>query len=212
MARTDKNFGERKAEIIHAATQVFVKNGYEGTTNRLIAEEMKQKGGNFSPQLIYHYFESKEALFTAVMQQAAGLEDVGTHIRASMHLQPEQFLQVVASIYMNLMRDRVIASLFQINLIEGFKKPEITQLVAHVIVSAFVIPTNEYLYAMMEQGKLRRCHTGVILTQFFGTMTSLMIPIVRESQRIAPNPPMHRNQFIKEMVSNLLFGLSTEKK
>ena len=50
--------------IIDAATRAFAKHGFDATTNKMIA-----RGAGVAPGLLYHYFESKEALFGAVYSE-----------------------------------------------------------------------------------------------------------------------------------------------
>jgi AcrR family transcriptional regulator len=47
--------------IIEAASRAFAKNGFDATTNKMIAQS-----AGVAPGLLYHYFESKEALFATV--------------------------------------------------------------------------------------------------------------------------------------------------
>lgn len=61
--RTD----ERRRAIVEAAWGVFRQNGYDRTTMSEISEKV---GG--SKATLYGYFQSKEQLFSAVMEQAIG--------------------------------------------------------------------------------------------------------------------------------------------
>lgn len=61
--RTD----ERRRGIVEAAWAVFKKNGYERTTMSDISEQV---GG--SKATLYGYFQSKEQLFAAVLEQVIG--------------------------------------------------------------------------------------------------------------------------------------------
>lgn len=56
--------GGKKDELIVAALKLFMENGYENTTVRMILNEVKGEIGMF-----YHYFKSKDELFEA----AAGM-------------------------------------------------------------------------------------------------------------------------------------------
>jgi AcrR family transcriptional regulator len=58
--RVSSDSSTRQA-IIEAATKAFARNGFDATTNKMIA-----KYAGVAPGLLYHYFESKEALFAAV--------------------------------------------------------------------------------------------------------------------------------------------------
>lgn len=64
MARKPVLEGGKKEELISAALKLFLENGYENTTVRMILGEVGGEVGMF-----YHYFKSKDELFEA----AAGL-------------------------------------------------------------------------------------------------------------------------------------------
>lgn len=57
---------ERKAEILAVAAHVFAHNGYVGTRISDIAD-----AAGISKGLLYHYFTSKEEVFTALVERAA---------------------------------------------------------------------------------------------------------------------------------------------
>ena len=54
--------GETRAKIIDAAGKVFLENGFEAASVKMIIEEAGVVTGSF-----YHFFSSKEALFEAVV-------------------------------------------------------------------------------------------------------------------------------------------------
>ncbi len=57
---------ERRADILAAAAVVFAHQGYVGTRISDIAD-----AANMSHGLLYHYFASKEQVFTALVERAA---------------------------------------------------------------------------------------------------------------------------------------------
>ena len=59
--------GETKEKIITSATKLFMTNGYEATSVKMIIEEAGIVTGSF-----YHFFESKEILFEAVIESFLG--------------------------------------------------------------------------------------------------------------------------------------------
>jgi AcrR family transcriptional regulator len=61
----------KKAEIIQAAYQLFLKNGYHGTSMRQIAQSAEIALGG-----IYNHFNSKEEIFVAVIQDFHPFFDV----------------------------------------------------------------------------------------------------------------------------------------
>ncbi|MED4956111.1 helix-turn-helix domain-containing protein [Paenibacillus macerans] len=56
---------ERREQIIDAAVKVFARRGIAGTKMSMIAAE-----AGISHGLLYHYFKSKEELFTVLVQEA----------------------------------------------------------------------------------------------------------------------------------------------
>ena len=59
--------GETKEKIITSATKLFMTNGYEATSVKMIIEEAGIVTGSF-----YHFFGSKESLFEAVIESFLG--------------------------------------------------------------------------------------------------------------------------------------------
>lgn len=59
--------GETREKIITAATKLFMTNGFEATSVKMIIEEAGIVTGSF-----YHFFESKECLFEAVIEGFLG--------------------------------------------------------------------------------------------------------------------------------------------
>lgn len=56
---------ERRKDILEVALGIFVENGFNGTRMQEIAKRC-----NLSYGLVYHYFPSKEAIFTALVDMA----------------------------------------------------------------------------------------------------------------------------------------------
>ena len=84
-----------RGRVLDAAAELFVSQGYPGTTLRQIAAAAGIKAGS-----IYHHFESKEALFVAVLNdgiivmldafdsaadQLTGQDSTGAHLLAHVH-------------------------------------------------------------------------------------------------------------------------------
>ncbi len=71
MARTPKVVEDRREQIIEAAMRVFAQKGFTRATNKDIAREAGITAG-----LIYHYFESKEAVLKAIIEGRSPLKVV----------------------------------------------------------------------------------------------------------------------------------------
>lgn len=64
MARKPVLEGGKRDELISTALKLFMENGYENTTVRMILNEVDGEVGMF-----YHYFKSKDELFEAAVRQ-----------------------------------------------------------------------------------------------------------------------------------------------
>ncbi|HCI79408.1 MAG TPA: hypothetical protein DHW02_06945 [Ktedonobacter sp.] len=69
MARTPKIVEDRREQILDAAMHVFAEKGFVRATNKDIAHR-----AGITPGLIYHYFESKEALLMAIVESRSPLK------------------------------------------------------------------------------------------------------------------------------------------
>lgn len=64
LQRRQRERSEMRHTILDAAREMFVKNGYEATTMRAIADRI-----GYTPTAIYHHFRNKEALLTELTTQ-----------------------------------------------------------------------------------------------------------------------------------------------
>src|ERR1700720_587575 len=88
MARTPKVVEDRREQIIDAAMRIFAQKGFARATNKDIARE-----AGITPGLIYHYFESKEALLKAIIEGRSPLRFINTLPPQALTLPPEVFLR-----------------------------------------------------------------------------------------------------------------------
>jgi AcrR family transcriptional regulator len=209
MARTNKDFAERQTQLIQAAMQVFARHGYEATTNKLVAEEMERMtGASVTPQLIYHYFDSKDALFRAVIEQFPAPQIMGCTVRDVMHEPPAIFFRHIARRYLELFDDPTRLSILRISFTEGIRQPQIAQSVADRLYPEFLEPCMQYLLERMERGELRRSHPAVVLSMLYGTLVQQFIPLTRILIQRSSLPVPARETFIEEFVTNFLMGLA----
>jgi len=90
MARTPKVVEDRREQILDAAMHVFAQKGFARATNKDIARE-----AGITPGLIYHYFESKEALLMAIVENRSPLKVVRTLPPEVFALPPDAFFRII---------------------------------------------------------------------------------------------------------------------
>ncbi len=88
MARTPKTVEDRRAQIMDAALRVFARKGFARASNKDVARE-----AGITPGLIYHYFQSKEALLKAIMEERTPVRLVRSLPAEMLTLPPETMLR-----------------------------------------------------------------------------------------------------------------------
>lgn len=90
MARTPKIVEDRSEQIIDAALRVFARKGFTKATNKDIAQE-----AGITPGLIYYYFESKEALFQALLERRSPLRLLSSLPEQAPDMPVEPFMRFI---------------------------------------------------------------------------------------------------------------------
>jgi AcrR family transcriptional regulator len=90
MARTPKVVEDRREQILDAAMRVFAQKGFTRATNKDIARE-----AGITPGLIYYYFESKEAVLKAIVEQRSPLQVMGSVSEEMLAMPPPLFLRFI---------------------------------------------------------------------------------------------------------------------
>lgn len=150
MARTPKVVEDRREQIIDAALRAFAQKGYARTTNKDIARE-----AGITPGLIYHYFESKEALFRAIIDSRSPLQLVRTPPSQLLNQPPELALRAFIRQLLAIAEGEPLVQLIRLFLPEVILNPAVAPagLGGFDEVARFV---ERYLADCMERGELRR--------------------------------------------------------
>src|SRR5215471_17466191 len=94
--RDERDFEDRRQQIIDGALEVFASKGFERATNKDIAEA----AGIGSAGLIYHYFKDKSDLFRQVLEQRAPVLQLLNRADAIMQLPPREALTLFGSTFL----------------------------------------------------------------------------------------------------------------
>jgi len=92
VARTANIIEDRREQIMDAALRVFAQKGFTRATNREIAREAGVTSG-----LIYHYFDSKDALLKTIIEQRSPLQMVRDLSPQMLAMAPEALLRMSAA-------------------------------------------------------------------------------------------------------------------
>ena len=202
MARTPRVVEDRREQIIDAAMQVFAQKGYARSTNKDIA-----RVAHITPGLIYHYFESKEALLMAVVESRTPLKIVTAIPPEMLALPPEQFFPFVIKQVLTIVETDNFVALLKVVIPEmlNSENPFFTQVAPPAIQRVFNF-IGEYLEAQMQAGRLRRADTILNTQVLFGSIVGVVLrrQVLRE-----PSVLLYSQEQIADTITEtFLHGLS----
>ncbi|MDQ6693623.1 MAG: TetR/AcrR family transcriptional regulator [Chloroflexota bacterium] len=199
MARTPKVIEDRREQIMDAALRVFAQKGFAGATNRDIAREAA-----ITPGLIYHYFSSKEALFTAIVAERSPLQVARTLPSAILDQPPQVLLETLVKQILVVAEGEQFVQLIRIFLPELLHNPTVVP--DGVAGLSQMAPFLERcLVAKMERGELA-CGDAALAAQVL--LGNLMGTVLRRQILRDPGALRYSQQEIAEgIVSMTLQGL-----
>ena len=169
MARTPKIVEDRREQILDAAMRVFAEKGFARTTNKDIAREAGITAG-----LIYHYFESKEAVFKAIIELRSPLSIIRSLPPEILAQPPAIFLPFLARQVLGIVEGEPFIQILRMILPEVIHNPELTPVGRELIqtVSTFLA---SYFDAHMQEGKLRLTNPELVAQMFIGNIASFVL-------------------------------------
>jgi AcrR family transcriptional regulator len=145
MARTPKVVEDRREQIIDAAMRAFSQKGYSRATNKDIARE-----AGITPGLIYHYFENKEALFKAIIEERSPLKLINSLPQQVFTMPPDVFLRFLIIQVLGIVEEERFGQLFRVIFSELIYNTKITQLVTGILQRAIGFLTIRWLYSIRQ--------------------------------------------------------------
>jgi AcrR family transcriptional regulator len=169
MARTVKTIEDRREQIMEAALKVFAKKGFAGASNKDIAHE-----AGITPGLIYHYFESKEALLKAIYEDRSPVNIVRSMPDQILALPLEQFLRFVVKQMLSGVEDEKFLPLLRLYLPEAIYHPELAPFMTAIIAQGSQFMEG-YLAAKMESGELCKTDPALVTELMMGGVMNMAI-------------------------------------
>jgi AcrR family transcriptional regulator len=199
MARTPKVMEDRREQIIDAAMQAFSQKGYTRATNKDIARE-----AGITPGLIYHYFESKEALLKSIIEERSPLGLVKSLPPQVLTMPPAGFLRFLLPQMLGIVEEEKFVQLLRVIFPELVYNPQIAQVVTGFLqqVLGFLTPLFE---SWMEIGELRQTDPALAAQVFIGSVGAFIL-----RRQILRDPLALRythEQIADAVINTLLMGL-----
>ncbi len=116
-------FEEREVLIVQAATSLFSKHGFEGTTTKMIAKEAR-----VNEALIFRHFPKKEDLYTAIVHQKLHewTQHVSSKLENTLSMDLEEALLEIADVMVD--KNKKDPNLLRMILLSALEKHELSQM------------------------------------------------------------------------------------
>jgi AcrR family transcriptional regulator len=199
MARTPKVVEDRREQIMNAATRVFAQKGFIRATNKDVARE-----AGITPGLIYHYFESKEALLKAIIDERSPVQMLRSLPPEMLMLPPGTLLPLLLQQALAIVEGEDFVRLIRVFLPEIIHNPEISHIGVGVLqqVSSFIA---DYLTSKMQGGELRPCDASLTAQVLLGSMIGFVLR--RQIFRDPLALQLSHEQIVTTIVDTVLQGL-----
>ena len=205
MARPATNHEIRKAEIVAAALKSFAVYGYEGTSNKTIAQE----GGFKSPALIYHYFPGGKAeLFQSCLEEFQPLKTFQKMMESDLELPIKEYLRKLGLNYLKTVNDDRVRAVMRIVVTEAPRFPELAEILPTKLAPLILQPTLIYFgrYAMTHE--MQVTHPMALILEFFGPLlTRTILRLVGIDEEKAPLPFPTDEELVDSLVTTFLHGI-----
>ncbi|MEX6724062.1 TetR/AcrR family transcriptional regulator [Parapedomonas caeni] len=151
----------KRAAILEAAGQLFLAQGYEGTSMDAVAA-----AAGVSKLTVYKRFAGKEALFAQVIRAKCDRMMDPFAIEQVQAADPRAGMMVVGRLFLDLILDPQAIAAHRLVLIEGPREPRLAQLFFENAVEQTVAKTAAFLDRHRQAGRLRFADAREAAAQF----------------------------------------------
>jgi AcrR family transcriptional regulator len=169
MARTPKVVEDRREQILEAALRVFARKGFARSTNKDIATE-----AGITPGLIYHYFDSKEALLQAVIEGASPVQSIRALPPEALAQPAEIFLRFVLQQMLEIAESEPFLQLIRV-VVPEFLHNQNFSLVSSATLQEATEFLEHYLAAKMDSGELRQADPAMTAQVIMGSVSGFVL-------------------------------------
>ena len=200
MARTPKVVEDRREQIIDAAMHIFAQKGFARATNKDIARE-----AGITPGLIYHYFESKEALLKAIIEGRSPLRLINTLPPRALTLPPEVFLRFMVMQVLSIIEEENFIQLIRVFLPEVVYNPNTGSTISNALQQMLGF-LETYFQAKMDAGELRKTDPSLLPQLLIGSVMAFVLRrnVIHDEQVLHYTHEQIADAVVETMLKGLL--------
>ncbi|PZV03357.1 MAG: TetR family transcriptional regulator [Leptolyngbya sp.] len=190
----------KRQQILQGALQIFLQNGYEGTSMDRVAA-----AAGVSKITIYKHFQDKEGVFTALIEQVTGQRFQTVFGHLSFTEAPALVLRRLAKTLLDMLAtDEEYIAFLRLIIGESGRFPELAQLFIRALPQRVWALLSDYFAA---HPALHQSHPEATARIFMGSLMSYVLTQnILHGEAIAPMPP---DLFIDCLVDTLVCPVVT---
>ncbi len=200
MARTPKVVEDRREQIIDAALRTFAQKGFTRTTNKDIARE-----AGITPGLIYHYFESKEALFLEMLERRSPISIVKAIPLEMFELPTDIFLRSLVLHILQLVEGENFLLFIRTIAPEMLLNPALFAMFRTLLQQQVLTFLRDFFSRKMVHGELRSGNPEIAGQMLIGSVMSFVVrrQFLQDESLLA----LSQQEIADSIVDTLLLGL-----
>lgn len=164
--RDEHDYEQRRSQIIDGALEAFAAKGFEGASNKDIA----QAAGIASPGLIYHYFKDKVDLLHQMLEVRMPVLRLIVEAEGMMDQPPQELLPVLALKILRAYEQWPTTAILRVVIGEAVRNPRVARMVSEIGPGRGLRVLARYFARQMEDGHLRRMDPHVATRAFVGPL------------------------------------------
>lgn len=185
----------KQEQILQGAMQVFLRDGYAGTSMDRVSAE-----AGVSKQTIYSHFQDKEGLFKALIERVTIGSFRDIFCGQDLHGEPAILLREIAETYLTKVAENPeYLALFRLIITESQRFPELAKLYTKTVIQRGLQLLSQYFFSQPELGITDPEATAQI---FFGSMVSYVM--VQEILYGKEMMSLSRDRIIDSLISLVL--------
>ncbi len=205
MSHDNANTSElRRQQILDAALHVFAERGFTRATNKDIA----RAAGIKSPGLIYHYFENKEDVLKAVLENFAPTLQQFRSTDGLNALPVKDGLRLIAASYLAMADDPSRGACFRVLVAEAVVSDDVARLIAQIGPMRMLGLIAGFLRSKMEAGELKTMDPNLAARCFLGPLMTFMFS--RHLLKMQESPRLSSETIAENVISVFLRGIAAE--
>ncbi len=164
------NYREKQKEILKAALTVFGRKGFFGTSMEDIASIC-----GISKAALYQYYNSKEEIFCAAVQQDTMLSGLDNLLLINTDQCPAEVLKKLADDYLKAIDEQDRINLLRAIISDSRRFTEPGELLYNKVISKFYVKLAAYFDKLKADGELRDINAKFAARSFIGILMSFLI-------------------------------------